>query len=43
MTTITEADVEETALVWLADLGWMVAHGPNIAPDTVAVLRARPS
>ena len=34
MTTITEADVEEAALAWLADLGWMVAHGPDIAPDT---------
>ena len=31
MTTITEADVEEAALAWLADLGWMVAHGPDIA------------
>ena len=43
MTTITEADVEEAALAWLADLGWMVAHGPDIAPDTLAALRARPS
>ena len=34
MTTITEADVEEAALAWLADLGWVVAHGPDIAPDT---------
>ena len=34
MTTITEADVEEAALAWLADLGWRVAHGPDIAPDT---------
>ena len=34
MTTITESDVEEAALAWLAELGWQVAHGPEIAPDT---------
>ena len=34
MTTITEADVEAAALDWLAGLGWKVAHGPAIAPDT---------
>ncbi len=34
MTTITEADVETAALAWLAALGWQVAHGPDIAPDT---------
>ncbi len=33
MTTLTEADVEEVALEWLSDLGWQVAHGPDIAPD----------
>ena len=33
MTTLTEADVEQAALDWLADLGWGVAHGPDIAPD----------
>ena len=33
MTVITEADVEEEALSWLANLGWVVIHGPNIAPD----------
>ena len=27
MTTLTEADVEVTALDWLAGLGWRVAHG----------------
>ena len=31
---ITESDVEEGALAWLEDLGWAVAHGPDIAPDT---------
>ena len=39
MTTITEAIVEEAALAWLADLGWQVAHGPDIAPDTPAAER----
>ena len=34
MTTITEADVEQAALDWLATLGWQVAYGPDIAPDT---------
>ena len=34
MTTITEADVEQAALNWLSDLGWQIAHGPDIAPDT---------
>ena len=43
MTTITEADVEEAALAWLADLGWGVEHVPHIAPNTLAALRARPS
>ena len=34
MTTLTEADVEQAALDWLSTLGWQVAHGPDIAPDT---------
>ena len=34
MTTITEAEVEQVALDWLSDLGWSVAHGPDIAPET---------
>ena len=34
MTTLTEADVEQAALGWLSQLGWAVAHGPDIAPDT---------
>ncbi len=32
MTTLTEADIEQVALEWLADLSWQVAHGPDIAP-----------
>ena len=34
MTTLTESDVEQVALDWLANVGWKVAHGPDIAPDT---------
>ena len=33
MTTITEADVEQATLDWLAALGWQVAHGPDIGTD----------
>ena len=40
MTAITEADVEEAALEWLSDLGWDVAHGPDIAPGTLDEERA---
>ena len=32
MTTLTEADVEQAALGWLAAQGWRAAHGPDIAP-----------
>ena len=31
-TTFTESEVEAAALEWLENLGWRVAHGPNIAP-----------
>ena len=31
--TISEADVEQAALGWLAGLGWATAHGPDIGPD----------
>ena len=31
MTTITEADLEQTALAWLANIGWNAAHGPDIS------------
>ena len=34
MTTLTEADVEHATLDWLSGLGWQVAHGLDIAPDT---------
>ena len=32
--TLTESDVEQVTLEWLSGLGWGVAHGPDIAPDT---------
>ena len=34
MTTLTESDVEQVSLEWLANVGWNVVHGPDIAPDT---------
>ena len=34
MITITEAQVEQATLDWLKGLGWQVAHGPDIAPET---------
>ena len=34
MTVFDESAVEEVALGWLAELGWQVQHGPDIAPDT---------
>ena len=36
---VTEADVETTALSWLSSLGWQVAYGPDIAPDTAGAER----
>ena len=33
MTTISEANLEQAAIAWLAALGWQVAHGPDIGPD----------
>jgi len=40
MTAFTESLVEEAALEWLHSAGWQVAHGPDIAPDTLAAERA---
>ena len=39
MTTFGESTVEDATLDWLAGLGWSVAHGPDIAPDTLAAER----
>ena len=33
MSPVSEATVESAVLAWLADAGWVVAHGPDIAPD----------
>ena len=40
MTTLTETDVEQAAMEWLAALGWQTAHGLDIAPDTPGAERA---
>ena len=40
MSRVTESVVEDAALGWLNGLGWSVAHGPDIAPDTLAAERA---
>ena len=34
MSSIAESDIEEASLDWLAELGYTVLHGPDIAPDT---------
>ncbi len=39
-TTLKEADVERAALEWLAELGWLAAHGPEIGPGGAAAERA---
>ncbi|MCS6954635.1 MAG: type I restriction endonuclease, partial [Bryobacteraceae bacterium] len=39
MTPFTESEVEQAALAWLEDAGWQVAHGPDIAPDTLLAER----
>ena len=39
MTGFTESTVEDAALAWLESLGWNVAHGPDIAPDTLGAER----
>ena len=36
MSSITESHVEEAALAWLAELGYGVKAGPEIAPDSAA-------
>ena len=38
--SLSESAVEAVALEWLASLGWAVAHGPGIAPDTLTAERA---
>ena len=36
----SESEVEAAALDWVETLGWSVAHGPDIAPDTPGSERA---
>ncbi len=36
---VFESDVQEATLEWLESLGWTIAHGPDIAPDTPAAER----
>ena len=40
MSVLVEAEVEDAALAWLEDLGWRVAHGPVVAPDSPNAERA---
>ena len=37
---LLESDVEQAAFDWLESLGWAIAHGPNIAPDTPGAERS---
>ena len=34
-----ESEIEEAALAWLEAIGWRVAHGSDVAPDTPGVER----
>lgn len=36
---VTESVVEQAALAWLEAIGWRIAHGPDIAPDTLLAER----
>ena len=40
MAPLAESAVEDAALARLEDIGWRVAHGPDIAPDMLAAERA---
>src|SRR5208283_829236 len=40
MSRLTESDIEQANLDWLSDLGWAVAHGPDMAPEGKAPERA---
>ena len=37
---VTESVVEQAALAWLADTGWQLANGPDIAPGEPSAERA---
>jgi type I restriction enzyme R subunit len=36
---VTESVVEAAAVAWLEAIGWRIAHGPDIAPGTLAAER----
>ncbi|MDE0623131.1 MAG: type I restriction endonuclease subunit R [Bryobacterales bacterium] len=40
MTLVNEGTVETAAIDWLVSLGWVIARGPDIAPDTPSAERA---
>ena len=40
MSNFAESDVEQAALDWLEGLGWHVAHGPDVAPESAGAERA---
>ncbi len=40
MTPFGESVIEQAALAWLESAGWQVAHGPDLAPDTVGAERS---
>ncbi len=40
MGKFVEDHVEEAALEWLGELGWTIAHGPDVSPDSPQPLRA---
>ncbi|MCV0382583.1 MAG: type I restriction endonuclease subunit R [Erythrobacter sp.] len=39
MGKFAEDHVEEAALEWLGELGWTIAHGPDVSPDSAQPLR----
>src|SRR2546427_5308829 len=39
MTAFTESVVEDAALAWLESQGWIIKHGPDIAPGELAAER----
>jgi len=38
--TLTESHIEEATMEWLSELGWAVAHGPEMAPEGKSPERA---
>lgn len=40
MTGPNEAQVEAAAVSWLAELGWSVAHGSEVNPESAPLERA---